>query len=168
MKKCRKCKNDLQKDARRCHHCGAKVLPIWAKACSVVIGGIILFFLVTSLIGGNSPDKKSTQTGHAIINEQLELESFRLYQSYGFVYLEGRVKNISPKKLENLQAVGEFTDANGAFIKSDIGFLEYDPLLPGQAAPFKIMGTGNPAIKKGTVTFKTLFGGTIPTKYPKK
>ena len=42
--------------------------------------------------------------------------------------------------------------------------IEYNPVLANQTSPFKVMTSDNPAIKKASIDFKELMGGTINTK----
>ena len=78
--------------------------------------------------------------------------------------MRGQVKNISSERLEAVEAVVEFYDSEGNFVKSDSALIDYNPILPGQTSPFSVLSTDNPAIKRYSVTFKFLFDGTIPTK----
>jgi len=49
-------------------------------------------------------------------------------------------------------------------VTSEDAVLEYDPRMPGQTSPFKIMIRDNPLIKTFRVNFKHIFGSTIPFK----
>jgi hypothetical protein len=93
----------------------------------------------------------------------LALISSKGYESeYGGYHItEGLVKNISSQPLKNVTAVGIWLDKDGEFIKSDDALIDYNPILPGQTSPFKTMSTGNPAMTKFRVEFKTLMGGTL-------
>lgn len=62
-------------------------------------------------------------------------------------------------------AVVTFTTADGSFITSDTGLIEYDPLLPNQTSPWKVMTRWNPRMQRASVEFKTMFGGTLVTLY---
>ena len=64
--------------------------------------------------------------------------------------------------LRNVVAVVSFYDARGNFITSDDALIDYNPILPGQASPFSVMATENPAMRTARVEFKELMGGTIP------
>ena len=46
-------------------------------------------------------------------------------------------------------------------MKADTALVEYNPLMPGQTTPFKVMSTYNPVMKKCTIAFKEMFGGTL-------
>ena len=48
-----------------------------------------------------------------------------------------------------------------SFVTSDEALIAYNPVLPGQTAPFEVLTQANPMMKKFSVTFKEMFGGTI-------
>ena len=98
---------------------------------------------------------------------QLELLNTSWSENYGYATYEGQVKNISSLKLENIQAVVTWYDGNGNMITSSSAMIEYNPILPGQASPFKVMKTYNPAMQKAGVEFSHLMGGTIRTYWKK-
>jgi hypothetical protein len=94
---------------------------------------------------------------------QLALISSKGYESESghYHYVEGQVKNISNQSLKNVAAVATWFDKDGGFIKADNALIEYNPILPGQTSPFKTISSGNPAMSKYRVNFKTLMGGTL-------
>jgi len=98
---------------------------------------------------------------------QLEIINTRWSEEHGYATYEGQVKNISNSKLKNVQAVATWYDRNDNMITSSSALIEYNPILPGQTSPFKVMKTYNPAMKKAGVEFSHLMGGTIRT-YLKK
>jgi len=102
-------------------------------------------------------------TARPTVPEQppLELVKFAWRTEYGYAILEGQVKNISSQPLRDVTAVASFYDANGGFITSADTLIAYNPVLPGQTSPFKVMATENPAMHKAGVQFKELLGGAI-------
>ena len=94
---------------------------------------------------------------------KLELLDSNWYEEYGYVTYEGRVKNISNDRLKNIEAVVTWYDKNGSLVTSDSSIIQYNPILPGQTSPFKVMGIHNPAMRKAGVAFSHLMGGTINT-----
>jgi hypothetical protein len=80
---------------------------------------------------------------------------------YGYYTVEGEVKNISGKRLENVEAVATMYDKDGGFITTGSALIDYDPILPGQTSPFKVMVRANPAMERYRVTFKKLSGVPI-------
>lgn len=84
-------------------------------------------------------------------------------EDYGYVTVEGQVRNISGRKLENVEAVASFFAEDGTFITSDSSLVEYNPLMPGQVSPFKVMKTYNPLMRKASIGFKTMWGSALTT-----
>lgn len=69
--------------------------------------------------------------------------------------------NRTDKPISRLMAVGTFTNASHDLIKSATGMVEYQPLMPGQKSPYKVMASLNPLISQCHVAFKIMFGGQI-------
>jgi hypothetical protein len=141
-------------------------------------GGFIVALIIGAIgmsVGGSSTSRptrtpsaaptSSTAPSPAPVpaGPKLALLSSKGYESEygGYHYIEGEVKNVSDEPLKNVAAVGIWLDKDGTFIKSDDAIIEYNPILPGQTSPFKTISTGNPAMEKYRVEFKTLFGGTL-------
>ena len=95
----------------------------------------------------------------------LKLISFSWHSEYGYAIAEGFIENVSGKTLEQVEADAVFSDANGTPITSDSALIEYEPLLPGQQSPYKVMARYNPAMEKAHMEFKEFFGGTFKTDY---
>ena len=95
---------------------------------------------------------------------KLQLLSTNDERAYDYITIYGQVKNISNESLENVMAVVEYYTSDGTFVKSDDALIDYNPILPNQTSPFEVITTDNPAIKRYSVSFKFLFGGTIPTE----
>lgn len=170
MKKCPNCAEDIQVSAKKCKHCKSD-LRSWFRR-HWILSTIGFFFIIGSILSVLAEDQQnleiSSGTSPNVTNYELELESFNTYKKSGFAHISGMVKNITEKKLESIQAVGEFFDKNGDFVKSDTALIEYNPILAGQSSPFEVLTSDNPAIVTGRVQFKRFFGGTISTKYPEK
>jgi len=101
-------------------------------------------------------------------NSDLELLNWRWSSEHGYVTAEGQVKNISGKKLENVEALVTWYDKNGDMITSDGSLIEYNPILPGQTSPFKVMERYNPAMQKASIEFKFMWGNRISTYNQKR
>jgi hypothetical protein len=101
---------------------------------------------------------------------QLALIAARGYEGEfgGYHYIEGQVKNVSDQPLRNVAAVAIWSDKDGNFIKSDDALIDYNPILPGQTSPFKTISSGNPAMERYRVEFKTLLGGTLNVEDQRK
>ena len=91
----------------------------------------------------------------------LEIQNFTCTQSYGYMIIEGAVKNVSAFRQKNVQAVGSFYTSDSQFISSGTALVEYDPVLPGQTTPFKVMARTNPAYARCKIEFKEFWGGLI-------
>jgi hypothetical protein len=92
---------------------------------------------------------------------QLAILSSRWQEEYDYAIYEGQVKNISNSNLTNVQAVVTWYDKNDNMITSSSALIEYNPILAGQTSPFKVMKTYNPEMKKASIEFSHLMGGTI-------
>ncbi len=101
-------------------------------------------------------------------SSHLELLSWKWSPIRRYAVAEGEVKNISGRKLENVQAVATWYDKNNQMITSRSTLIEYKPLLPGQTSPFKVMASFNPAMESAVIEFKHLMGRKIPTYSSKK
>jgi len=100
-------------------------------------------------------------------NYALELKIFTFQRvSQRHVEVKGLVKNISNSKLENVMAVACFYASDGTFITYDKAFIEFNPILPGQTSPFRVLATYNPAMARVEIQFKFSTGEPIPTLYP--
>ena len=91
----------------------------------------------------------------------LRVESFSWSISYNYAIAEGEVTNISSDPLKNVQAMGQFYTKDSTFITSADALIDYNPILPGQTSPFKVMATHNPAMDGCRISFKNMFGGSI-------
>lgn len=174
MKKCKHCQADIPKNAKKCKHCTGD-LRNWARRHWILTTlGILILIGSISGIGDSPSTSETSRTStpdseivvEAPLEYKLELESSRFYKEYGFVNIEGKVKNISNENIDNIEAVAEFFDKDGNFIKSSSSLIDYNPILADQSSPFRVMTSDNPEIVSGEVTFKGLFGGTVSTKFP--
>ena len=101
-----------------------------------------------------------------VVTPSLELLSMGCTQESfgnfgGYAYLQGEVKNVSNRPLENVMVqVSWYTDSE-EFITSDDALINLNPILPGQTSPFKTITTLNPAMSNCKMSFKALFGGSI-------
>ncbi len=136
-----------------------------------LIGVVVIAFVLGAAGAASGPASSSqttatgSQASQAPVEPLLEVKTWKFYNQYGFVHMEGEVANISGQRLESVTAVATYYDKDGTFITSDDTLIEYNPLMPGQTSPFEVLTTYNPAIEKGIVTFKYLFGEKIPVRY---
>ena len=92
----------------------------------------------------------------------LELLNWQWSEEYGYITAEGQVKNISGRKLERVEVLVTWYDKDGNMITYSSSLIEYDPILPGQISPFKVMKNYNPAMEKARIEFKYMWGNKIP------
>ena len=62
--------------------------------------------------------------------------------------VQGQVTNLTDRPLTNVAAVSTWYTTGGTFISSDTALVEYNPLMPGQTSPFKVITRGNPQMAK--------------------
>jgi hypothetical protein len=178
--KCPDCGKDVSESAPSCPNCGRPFKDIskpgkkksnpLATGCLVICLIILVFIVIGIVISLNQPSQKYTETSAPLppAEPQLELVAFSWHEEYTYAILEGQIKNISKESMKSVEAVASFYDEKGGFITSSEALIEYNPILPGQTSPFKVMATWNPAMKKAGVEFKFLMGGTILTRQSSK
>lgn len=93
----------------------------------------------------------------------LELTSFSWSRGNGYITAEGMVKNITDQKLGHIQALFIGDTKSGQMVSYEDSFIEFDPLMPGQSSPFKVMLQDNPMIATGYMKFKFFGDEEIPT-----
>ncbi len=147
----------------------AKVIPISRTAENLVIYQKLL-----ELDPSNSLYKKKVAYYSAEYrkvmkkaNSDLELLIWHWSSEHGYVTAEGQVKNISGIKMERVKAMVTWYDNNGNMVTSDSSLIEYDPIMPGQISPFKVIERFNPLMKKANLEFKFMRGNQISTYYEK-
>jgi hypothetical protein len=139
-----------------------------AIGCLVVLIAFIGLWVIGKIMSSGSSYSNSTSSLSASREEapaprgpMLELVKSHWYTEYDYAIYEGQVKNISSQPLKNVEAVATFYDSNGQFITSSDALIDFNPILPGQISPFKVMKTENPAMKKASIEFKDFSGGKI-------
>lgn len=93
--------------------------------------------------------------------KDIELLSWKWYEDYGYVKAEGQIRNISGRKLERIQVLVTWYDASGNMITSDKAYIEYNPVMPGQKSPFKVIERFNPLMKTASIDFLAWGGQQI-------
>ena len=170
--------------APACPNCGRPVAvqspPVDPKkkhsstgaGCLIALLVVLALWGIGKFMGGGSSqthtstDNSSTGATESpgVSGPQLECLGYRWHIESGFAILEGRVKNITSQSMKNVTAVASFYDGSNGFITSSDAIIDYNPILPGQVSPFRVMQTENPAMKKAGIEFKYLMGGTIQFK----
>ncbi|MFC1666336.1 FxLYD domain-containing protein [Candidatus Omnitrophota bacterium] len=88
--------------------------------------------------------------------EELELLRLKEYKKDSFEIAEGRVKNVTDTLLKDIIAVVQWYNEKGKPIASDKAAVEFNPILPGQVSPFKVMTPYNPDMQDYSISFETL------------
>jgi len=96
-----------------------------------------------------------------VASAELVLYDWSWSVEHGYVTVEGQVGNISGRKLKNVEALAQFYTDDKTFVTSDTGLVEYNPLMPGQVSPFKVMLPHNPMIKTASISFKIMWGDAL-------
>ena len=161
-KQCPACKKMIDEDARVCPYCRNKFGLTWLVK-------IFFILLVLGFIGYLSAKKEDLNKNIPSSSYKpvikLELQSWHWYESYGHAIVEGEVKNISDESIKNVVVVATFYDSKGNFISYDSALIEYNPILPNQTSPFKVYVRWNYKMKKASIRFKEIIGGSILHKY---
>lgn len=158
----------IPKEAKVCPHCRKKQGMSTGKGILIALALFIGFIILTNVnkeetkITPTTPIQEVTAPGK--VEYVLELQSWNWGVEHKYAVAEGLVKNTSSKSLENVVALVNIFDKNGEFIKSDKALIEYNPILPGQTSPFKVMASHNPAMEKASIDFGTLFGKKLHWK----
>jgi hypothetical protein len=135
---------------------------------------VSLFFL----IGVRSPEfqaqqakRQAGQTPQAVANPvalvvaQAKavplLLSWNCQRAYGYMTLQGEILNRTNAPIKNLLAVARYYTGSKTFVKSDTALIQYNPIMPGQTSPFKVISTDNPMMVECKISFTHLFGGTV-------
>ncbi len=130
----------------------------------LIIGIIVLALIIIGLQSDSSPSQSVTQTTAPSVQSdepKLELKAFNCEYDSNFYTISGQVKNISDTSLKNVEALGQTFTMDGQYVNSEDSLIDYNPILPGQTSPFKVMMTMNPEMKRCKVSFKFLMGGSI-------
>ena len=153
-----------------------KIVPIVVSICLLAVIGWVIWFYIASeskeaykintaqpadILPGMPTFNKPIQ--QEVVDPTLELISFTWRQTLSGRWLEteGLVKNTSPYSINDVQAVVWYYDGEGDFVTAEDDFIMYNPLLAGQTSPFKVTGSGTPAVKKAKVKFKFYNGADI-------
>lgn len=161
-KKCPHCATMIPEEAKICPNCRKKQGTNWIVW--VFLGLIVLYAIgkiSATLHNSSTSDFLSQSSERSTEGPLLELQTWHWGENYSYAIAEGTVKNISGHRLEGVTAIVQFYDRNSNFITSADSVIDYNPILPDQTSPFKVITTYNPEMKKGRLEFKYLMGGTI-------
>lgn len=94
-------------------------------------------------------------------NAELVLLDWSWHSEHGYAIVNGQVKNISEKPIHNVTALVSFKTKADKLVTSDSSLIEYNPIMPGQVSPFKIISVHNPLMATASIDFMNLFGRMI-------
>jgi hypothetical protein len=75
--------------------------------------------------------------------------------------MDGEITNVSDRPLQNVMIFVTFLGSSGDVITTASALVDYQPVMPGQTSPFKVIGSGNPLIRDCRVHIGTLWGGHL-------
>lgn len=132
---------------------------------SAVVGLLLIAPAIPkSASPSNSVSVASSDNAQYVANRQafhLDASGMRCDIEFGFVTVSGTVTNATQAPLRSVMAVASHYSSDGTFIRSDSALVEYDPLMPGQTSPYKVMSRYNPMMISCRVEFKLMFGGRL-------
>ncbi|MEM7050852.1 MAG: FxLYD domain-containing protein [Acidobacteriota bacterium] len=95
---------------------------------------------------------------------ELEILDWRWSSAHGYATASGRVRNLTEKPLKNVEAVVTWTTSSGQTVTIRSAIVEFNPIMPGQVSPFRVMAPHNPQMGGASLSFKRMFGGTLRTR----
>jgi hypothetical protein len=183
LKPCRECGKEISTEAQACPYCGAPAkapelpvspVPVPAKSGSTAARLVILVILViVLLVVWNARQEDAQRAALAELftpaptpqfaGPVLEIQSWGWSHEpgSGWVNVRGEVKNISDSPLKNVQAVASMYGERDLFITSADALVEFNPILPGQVSPFRVIVQWNPEMKVARLQMKDLLGGSL-------
>lgn len=99
---------------------------------------------------------------------QLELEYARDYVEGVTRYLEGRITNITSKKIEYVYVNLTWNDGSGQFLRTVTSDAYTENLPPGESYTFKIGCENDSRMARFVVDFQTKFAESIPYRDTRK
>lgn len=120
-KKCKKCKEEIAKDAKKCPHCGSKQgMPKWLIAVIVIVVLAIIAGSGGSNESSSSNNDKSSSSTSNTQSSSKPAEKFTLVDhqksadSNEFAYyIEGHIKNNRDRNISYVQVIFNTYDAEG-------------------------------------------------------
>jgi len=95
---------------------------------------------------------------------QMELLEAKQSATQTTITIVGKVKNISTREVMGVAVSVNFQDGDGNSVKVEQGNLATDPLPPGDTSEFTIKTSYSANIKRFSVSFAELFGGSLVMK----
>ncbi len=85
-----------------------------------------------------------------------------VFTGAGEIEVEGEVRNISSRPINNLMLSAVFNGPDGQFVSTSDLLVKFDPVMPGQVSPFDGFGNYNPVVHTVTVTPALQDGPSLP------
>lgn len=114
-----------------------------------------------SLNLADEPSASVSRVGGEASKPPLKLLGHGCHKEYGYQICEGEVRNETADRLTDVVVEIKFKDAYGTFVKAESSIIDYQPLMPGQSSPFKVMASDNPLIRHYAISFRQMFGGEL-------
>lgn len=123
---------------------------------------LAVIFLLAIVSAHCAPDDSAIDGPHP---EMLALLSSHGSDDGGhYATIEGEVKNISDRPLRDVTVVASWYTSDRTFVTSDQALTTFNPILPGQTSPFRVISTRNPAMARYVLAFRELAGPMISTR----
>lgn len=78
-----------------------------------------------------------------------------------YMQCDGEVKNLTSTPIQHVKALVSYYDKQRTFVTSDGALIAFNPLMPGQRSPFKILTPYHPHFSQFGISFTTLWGTPI-------
>ena len=101
----------------------------------------------------------TTQTPDAPQLAVLAQQCRRISEHY--MQCDGEVKNLTSSPIQYVKAFVSYYDKQQTFVTSDGALITFNPLMPGQQSPFKILTPYHPHLAQFSISFTTLWGHPI-------
>jgi hypothetical protein len=182
MKNCPFCAEEIQDAAVVCRFCQRSLTPVDSPAVLAAspqkenqsrtllwfIGlsaALVWIIAMLAMVGRESQAQQGPPSPQATTGHVLELKSALMRQSSSnYMTVEGEVVNLTEQSLERIAVVITWRDRVGGFITSNTVLIDYDPILPKQTSPFKVISKRNPQMDHFDISFRQLGGPMLPMK----
>ena len=108
------------------------------------------FHTPSTLYLASRPNGQEVTAGQAAIERRL-----------GFVTVTGSIASHVTRPLSQVESVVELLDAQNETVQVESGMIAFDPLLPGQMAPFRVELPDNVRAVGYRIRFKELSGASL-------
>ena len=94
---------------------------------------------------------------------QIRSTQYRSEREQGYATITGIAANLTDKPIKNVEALVEFFDRDGSFVKSESALIDLPMLRAGEDSPFTVQARDMPSIRAYRVRFRELLGASIPS-----